>query len=122
MAERDVATHRGRALAPVLSWSILPRFRELRGERRLQELAVVSGIHRGTLSQIERGERMPKPSQLEGLEAAYGPAVSWYALVPAGAFGLAVPVAASGETSIAAVGASATPASKPVKGTGLCAA
>lgn len=103
MVSCDVATRRTRGLAPVLSWQIVPRFRELRGSRTLQELSVLSGVHRGTLSQIERLDRMPRSSQLQGLAVAYGPSVSWYALVPS------VPV-----------GMSAAPASNLEKGLGLC--
>lgn len=54
------------------------QLRPRRGTRTLAELQQLTGIHRGTLSQLERGERLPRPSQVGALEAAYGPQAGWY--------------------------------------------
>jgi transcriptional regulator with XRE-family HTH domain len=106
--------------AVALSLQIVPRLRELRGTRTLRELEQQTGLHRGTLSQLERGERLPRPADLDGLERAYGPRRRWYEVeINRTTFGLAVPPACSGETS-AATGASAELASKRERGTGLC--
>lgn len=87
--------------APALALQIVPRLRELRGDRTLRDLETVTGLHRGTLSQLERGERLPRPADLAGLELGYGPSVGWYQveILPTTTFGLAVPPAGSDETS-----------------------
>lgn len=48
--------------------------RELREQRHLSLLDVErdTGIHRGTLSKIERGIETPTPRQLDMLSARYG--------------------------------------------------
>jgi transcriptional regulator with XRE-family HTH domain len=43
-------------------------------------MADVTGVHAGVLSQIERGERLPRPRDIEGLERGYGPQEGWYSL------------------------------------------
>jgi transcriptional regulator with XRE-family HTH domain len=65
-------------IAPALTLTIRCRLRELRGQRSLQQVSDVCGLHRGTLSQLERGERLPRPSDLAGLRRAYGPETGWY--------------------------------------------
>lgn len=49
-------------------------FREIRRFERkgLEEMAKAAGIHRATLSLIERGRLMPLDAQIPGLEKAYG--------------------------------------------------
>lgn len=55
-----------------------PRFRALRGERRLKAVQAETGINAGTLSQIEHGQRLPLPHQVEALERVYGNRLGWY--------------------------------------------
>ena len=64
--------------APILSLRIQCRLRSLRGETRLLAMAEVTGIAAPILSQLERGERLPRPRDLEGLERGYGPPETWY--------------------------------------------
>lgn len=53
-------------------------------KRGLRELALEIGVNPGTLSQIERGERLPDDELIPALEEAYGaPAVEWYPPSPA---------------------------------------
>lgn len=53
--------------------------REIRGKRPISEIAENSGVHRGTLSRIERGQQLPSTDQIAKLEAAYGtPITGWY--------------------------------------------
>lgn len=53
--------------------------REIRGRRSVRELETLSGINRGTLSQIERGRLLPLDEHIPALERAYGkPAHTWY--------------------------------------------
>ena len=53
--------------------------REIRGTRKLTELAEASGVAQPYLSQIERGERVPRDDWLDGIERAYGePLEDWY--------------------------------------------
>lgn len=66
------------ARGPTLRLTIRCRLRELRGERKLVEVAELSGVSPGSLSQLERGERLPRAAHLEGLERAYGPQEDWY--------------------------------------------
>jgi len=54
--------------------------RELRGERRLTAMQNETGISPGTLSQIENGQRLPRPDQVEALELGYGPMRDWYSV------------------------------------------
>lgn len=54
--------------------------REFRLSRQLslRDLAAMSGINRGTLSQIEQGKRLPEARQIRALSDALGvPAESW---------------------------------------------
>lgn len=54
--------------------------RTIRGKRSLRDIAEASGVDRGTLSRIERGQQLPTgEEQLEKIEAAYGsPVEDWY--------------------------------------------
>lgn len=53
--------------------------REARGRRRLTELAQASGVHHGTLSQLERGRLLLPDDKVEPVAEAYGlPAHEWY--------------------------------------------
>ncbi len=65
---------------PTINLRVVCRLRELRGDATIAELADRAYIHRGTLSQLERGERLPRPAHITGLERAYGPRVGWYAV------------------------------------------
>jgi transcriptional regulator with XRE-family HTH domain len=49
-------------------------FREIRRLERtsLGAISEIAGIHRGTLSLIERGRLLPTDEQIPGLELAYG--------------------------------------------------
>ena len=49
-------------------------FREVRvfDRKSIGEVAEVAGIHRGTLSLIERGRLLPTEEQIPKLELAYG--------------------------------------------------
>jgi transcriptional regulator with XRE-family HTH domain len=49
--------------------------RTLRGKRPITEIEQASGVHRGTLSMLERGRLFPTEKQIDGLERAYGVAV-----------------------------------------------
>ena len=40
----------------------------------------VTGINAGTLSQIETGQRLPRPDHVEALERGYGPRRDWYSV------------------------------------------
>lgn len=52
--------------------------REARG-LHLRQMEELTGVSRGTLSQIERGERLPKDRIVPVLEEAYGlPCIEWY--------------------------------------------
>jgi hypothetical protein len=44
-------------------------------------MAELTEIHAGILSQLERGERLPRPRDLAGLERGYGPQEGWYAVM-----------------------------------------
>jgi hypothetical protein len=44
-------------------------------------MEALTGIHAAVLSQLERGERLPRPRDLEGLERGYGPQEGWYAVM-----------------------------------------
>lgn len=46
--------------------------REIRGKRPIAEIERASGVHRGTLSLLERGRLLPMEKHVEGLERAYG--------------------------------------------------
>jgi transcriptional regulator with XRE-family HTH domain len=46
--------------------------REARGKRSIREIAAESGIDRGSLSQIERGQRLPLDDQVRAIERVYG--------------------------------------------------
>lgn len=48
---------------------------------RLKQLEALTGIAASILSQIERGERFPRPKDLEGLTVAYGEQRHWYEVV-----------------------------------------
>lgn len=53
--------------------------RELRGDRSLREVEEHSGVSRGTLSKIERGQEFPLDKHVPALEQAYGaPASEWW--------------------------------------------
>lgn len=53
--------------------------REIRGKRPMREVEAEAGIHRGTLSMIERGRLLPTEAQIPQLEAAYeAPLHEWY--------------------------------------------
>jgi transcriptional regulator with XRE-family HTH domain len=41
----------------------------------------LTGIAAPILSQLERGERLPRPRDLRGLERGYGPQEGWYAVM-----------------------------------------
>lgn len=66
--------------APVLSLSIKCHLRELRGNRKLLALEDQIRINAGTLSQLESGQRLPRPDQVERLEQVYGPRRGWYSV------------------------------------------
>lgn len=52
--------------------------REAKG-LHLRQMEELTGVSRGTLSQIERGERLPKDKIVPALEDAYGlPCIEWY--------------------------------------------
>jgi len=61
-----------------MSLIVRPRFRELRGNARLLQIADDTGINAGTLSQIEHGQRLPLPKHVDALERAYGDRLGWY--------------------------------------------
>lgn len=44
-------------------------------------MAAVTGIQAPILSQLERGERLPRPRDLAGLESGYGPQEGWYVVM-----------------------------------------
>lgn len=46
--------------------------REIRGRRKITEIEQASGVHRGTLSLLERGRLFPTEKHVEPLERAYG--------------------------------------------------
>jgi transcriptional regulator with XRE-family HTH domain len=48
------------------------RLRDLRGDRTLADLAAATGISQGQLSEIERGIRFPRDTDIPALEQAYG--------------------------------------------------
>lgn len=54
--------------------------RTIRGKRSLRDIAEASGVDRGTLSRIERGQQLPlSEEQTEKIEGAYGaPIEDWY--------------------------------------------
>lgn len=53
--------------------------REIRGRRTIDEIEKASGVHRGTLSLLERGRLFPTEKHVEVLERAYGkPWHQWY--------------------------------------------
>ena len=56
----------------------IPLFRQHRGQRTLAQISELTGIHRGSLSQIEHGERIPKLTQIDQLERGYGPQANWW--------------------------------------------
>ena len=66
--------------APICGLVIVPRLREIRGERRLLAMEEVTGVKAPVLSQLERGERFPQPKDVAGLELGYGPRAGWYTL------------------------------------------
>lgn len=41
----------------------------------------ITGIQAPILSQLERGERLPRPRDLAGLECGYGPQEGWYVVM-----------------------------------------
>lgn len=58
---------------------LLCHLREIRGERKLVELARASGVSEPELSKIERGIALPRDAWLESLEEAYGqPRHTWW--------------------------------------------
>jgi len=53
--------------------------REIRGDRKLRHLAAQANVHPGALSEIERGIRLPRDTDVAALEQAYGaPWTAWY--------------------------------------------
>jgi transcriptional regulator with XRE-family HTH domain len=53
--------------------------REIRGKRKITEIETTSGVHRGTLSLLERGRLFPIEKHVDALERAYGkPWYEWY--------------------------------------------
>ncbi len=48
-------------------------YRQRRGDRTLVEAARATGINKGVLSRIERGEQFPSRTQIEALAAFYCP-------------------------------------------------
>ena len=64
--------------APVLSLRIVPQLRTLRGQKKLLYMAEHTGIPAPILSQLERGERLPRPRDIAGLRRGYGPEERWY--------------------------------------------
>ncbi len=55
------------------------RLRELRAPRSLRDLAEETGLNRGALSRIERGQELPRDEWIETLERAYGaPVEEWF--------------------------------------------
>jgi hypothetical protein len=64
----------------VLRLSIVCHLRELRAGRRILDLEAITGIRAGTLSQLETGQRLPKPDHIAALERAYGPRRDWYSV------------------------------------------
>lgn len=53
--------------------------RDIRGERKLAEIASTAGVNPGELSKIETGQQLPKDKWIPALEAAYGVSVAeWY--------------------------------------------
>jgi transcriptional regulator with XRE-family HTH domain len=70
---------------------ILPnRLRELRGTRKLKDVAAEAGVHYAYLSQLEHGRLLPRDKWIPGIERAYGlesirqayPLAVWTFLVP----------------------------------------
>jgi transcriptional regulator with XRE-family HTH domain len=51
---------------------VVCHLRATRGKRPMREIEKLAGIHRGTLSMIERGKLLPTEEQIEALERAYG--------------------------------------------------
>jgi transcriptional regulator with XRE-family HTH domain len=53
--------------------------RRIRGARSLRDIENESGVHRGTLSGLERGQELPLEKHIPALERAYGAEVHfWY--------------------------------------------
>jgi transcriptional regulator with XRE-family HTH domain len=51
----------------------------IRGRRSITEIEKTSGVHRGTLSLLERGRLFPLEKHIEALERAFGqPVHAWY--------------------------------------------
>jgi transcriptional regulator with XRE-family HTH domain len=65
-------------VAPILGLLVVPRLRELRGERKLLKMEEITGVAAPILSQIERGERYPRFGDIRKLERGYGPMEGWY--------------------------------------------
>ena len=43
-------------------------------------MEAITQINAGTLSQLETGQRQPRPDHVEALERAYGPRRDWYSV------------------------------------------
>ena len=43
-------------------------------------MEALTKINAGTLSQLETGQRLPRPDHVEALERAYGPSREWYSV------------------------------------------
>lgn len=71
---QQVATGR----ATVAELRVFCRLRELREPLSLLQAQAATGIHRGTLSQLERIERLPRVAHIAQLEQVYGPEEQWY--------------------------------------------
>lgn len=52
--------------------------REIRGNRSLSDAKTITGLDRGTLSRIERGQQFPTDHQADDMTRFYGPADRWY--------------------------------------------
>ena len=75
MHATEVATHHA---GDVCELRIVCHLRQLRGPVNLRRAQEITGIHRGTLSQLERMERLPKVRDIPQLELVYGPEHGWY--------------------------------------------